>query len=140
MEKVLTRLFVEAMLDYTTSLPVDADAIHKKMMNGPAADRCVCSRVRLHQLCDKLASPPPRYERVMTSLGLRSIAPLVYKLGTPPLKLLEVMVMEISGRVKTFITNMDRMGLSRSLKSMNEQPQPSAPEFCGALCSPSYLS
>jgi hypothetical protein len=49
----------------------------------------------------------------MTSLGLPSVAPLVYKLGTPPLGLLEVLVLEISGRVKTFVTDMDRMGLSR---------------------------
>ena len=31
-----------------------------------------------------------RYERVMVSLGLQSVAPLLYKLGTPPLDLIEV--------------------------------------------------
>ena len=61
----------------------------------------------------KHAIPPCRYERVMVALGLHSVAPLIYKLGTPPLGLLEALVVEISGRVKTFVTNMDRMGLSR---------------------------
>ncbi|GAX76354.1 hypothetical protein CEUSTIGMA_g3800.t1 [Chlamydomonas eustigma] len=91
-EVALTRIFVEVMLDPTTSLPIDIESIHKKLMRGPAGDR---------------------YDRVMTSLGLRSITPLAYKLGTAPLSLLEVMVVEISGRVKNFITNMDRGGLSR---------------------------
>ena len=137
LEKTLSKILVEMLLDPTTSLPLDVDSMHKKMIRGPAGERCGLGEGRDRWTKEgrkggreeghvgtvarglpplpsiKHAIPPCRYERVMVALGLHSVAPLIYKLGTPPLGLLEALVVEISGRVKTFVTNMDRMGLSR---------------------------
>ena len=41
LEKTLTKILVEMLLDPTTSLPLDVDSMHKKMLRGPAAERYV---------------------------------------------------------------------------------------------------
>ena len=42
LEKTLTKILVEMLLDPTTSLPLDVDSMHKKMLRGPAAEWYVC--------------------------------------------------------------------------------------------------
>ena len=40
LEKTLSKILVEMLLDPTTSLPLDVDSMHKKMLRGPAGERC----------------------------------------------------------------------------------------------------
>lgn len=90
----------------------------------------LCPTAPLLVLLQLLRGPSgERYARTLASLGLQTLEPLVIKLGLPPLGLLEPLLLEISGKPRAFVVNMDRGGLSRCGGSVEKRS-------ASALCPP----